>query len=73
MPFITSLFSTLDPDTLFLPALPPRSCMLQNLHPSANSTACFSIFFHSTTELIIEGDLDGMPPWCTLKAEVYML
>lgn len=31
------------------------------------------VFPFSSTKLIIEGDLDGMPPWCTLTAEVFML
>lgn len=72
-PFTTRFFSTLDLDISFLPALPPHSCMRQSLHPSANSTACFSIFFHSTTKLITEVDLDGMCPCCTFKAEVCAL
>jgi len=47
--------------------------MLQSLHPIANLTAYFSLFFCLTTVLILEGDLDGLPPRYICKVKVYML
>lgn len=54
--------SAIHPDVSFLTALPSHSHMLRSLLPIANLTPCFSVFFHLTTVLILEGDLDELPP-----------
>lgn len=71
--FYTLKVSAIHPDVSFLTALPSHSHMLQSLLPIANLTPCFSVFFHLTTVLIPEGDLDELPPWYICKVEVYML
>lgn len=60
-------------DGSFLPALPPHSYMLQSLHPVANLTTSFSVFFYLSTVLILEGDLAGLLQWSMCKAEVCVL
>lgn len=61
--WVSCYFKSLCHSPGHLPALPPHSCVLQSLHPVANLSASFSVFFHLTTVLTLKGDMDGLPPW----------